>query len=81
MPSAVSVPHGYANRVPEDLIRFYLGHANASIADGYSKVADDVDWREATMEHLGVGFDLANAVEFVAPSQIVVAPQLVPTRP
>jgi integrase len=44
--------HLRKNRVPEDLIRFYLGHANRSIMDTYAKVSEDVGWRRATIEHL-----------------------------
>ena len=29
------------NRVPEDLLRFWIGHANTSVTDGYSKMKDD----------------------------------------
>lgn len=65
--------HLRKNRVPEDLIRFYLGHANRSITDSYAKVSEDVEWRRTTIEHLGVGFDISVAVEFGAQSQLVVA--------
>ena len=31
-------------RAPEDLIRFWLGHAEQSVTDGYSKLAEDVEF-------------------------------------
>lgn len=47
------------NRVPEDLIRFWLGHANRSVTDGYSMLRDDVAFRLDCAEKVGPGFDLA----------------------
>jgi integrase len=41
---------------PEDLIRFWLGHAKVSVTDGYSKLADDVEFRRQVAEKLGTGF-------------------------
>jgi integrase len=43
-------------RAPEDLIRFWLGHSDRSITDGYSKLADDVEFRKQVAEQLGTGF-------------------------
>jgi len=43
-------------RAPEDLIRFWLGHAKGSITDGYSKLADDLEFRTELAEKVGVGF-------------------------
>jgi integrase len=43
-------------RAPEDLIKFWLGHAEESVTDGYSKLADDVEFREQVAEELGTGF-------------------------
>jgi integrase len=31
-------------RAPEDLIQFWLGHAKQSVTDGYSKLAEDVEF-------------------------------------
>jgi integrase len=36
------VTHLRKNRVPEDLLRFWIGHADRSVTDGYSKVKEDV---------------------------------------
>jgi len=42
-------------RAPEDLIKFWLGHAKESVTDGYSKLADDVEFRRQVAEELGTG--------------------------
>jgi integrase len=44
------------NRVPEDLIRFWLGHANRTVTDGYSRLKEDVQFRREWAERVGVGF-------------------------
>jgi integrase len=43
---------------PEDIIRFWLGHADGSITDRYSKLAADADLRRAEVERCGLGFTL-----------------------
>lgn len=43
-------------RAPEDLIKFWLGHAKQSVTDGYSKLADDVEFRKQVAEEIGTGF-------------------------
>jgi integrase len=43
-------------RTPEDLIRFWLGHAQSSVTDGYSKVADDIEYRREVAKKIGTGF-------------------------
>jgi integrase len=64
-------------RVPEDLIRFWTGHADESVTDGYSKMKSDDEFRKLTAEQAGLGFSLplasrlpvaprVNASEFVA---------------
>jgi integrase len=45
-------------RAPEDLIKFWLGHAKQSVTDGYSKLAEDVEFRTDVAEKLGTGFDV-----------------------
>ena len=45
-------------RAPEDLIRFWLGHAKQSMTDGYSMLAQDVAFRQEVAEKLGAGFDV-----------------------
>jgi integrase len=46
------------SRVPEDLIRFWIGHADKSVTDGYSRVRDDVAFRTLCAENAGLGFEL-----------------------
>jgi integrase len=52
---------------PEDLIRFWLGHANKSVTDIYSKLKEDVTFRKTVAEQVGVGFELPTEVPQVAP--------------
>jgi Phage integrase family len=52
---------------PEDLIRFWLGHANKSVTDGYSKLKDDVAFRKKVAEQVGIGFELPVEKPEVAP--------------
>ena len=54
-------------RAPEDLVRAWLGHANQSITDGYSKLADDVEFRREEVEKLGTGFDVPVSVRPMRP--------------
>ena len=44
------------NRTPEDLIKFWLGHADQTVTDGYSKLRDDVAFRKECAERVGLGF-------------------------
>jgi len=55
---------------PEDLIRFWLGHANKSITDLYSKLKDDVTFRKKVVEEVGIGFELPAE----PPEKVEVAP-------
>ncbi|HKN60526.1 MAG TPA: site-specific integrase [Candidatus Acidoferrales bacterium] len=52
---------------PEDLIRFWLGHANKSVTDLYSKLKDDVAFRKKVTEQVGIGFELPAEKPEVAP--------------
>jgi integrase len=52
---------------PEDLIRFWLGWANKSVADVYSKLKDDVAFRKKVAEQVGIGFELPAEKLEVAP--------------
>lgn len=53
---------------PEDLIRFWLGHANKSVTDGYSKLKEDVMFRRKIAEQVGIGFELPAEKSEVAPN-------------
>ena len=45
-------------RAPEDLIKFWLGHAKQSVTDAYSKLADDEEFRKQVAEKVGTGFEV-----------------------
>lgn len=53
---------------PEDLIRFWLGHANRSITDTYCKLNEDVAFRKKVAEQVGIGFELPTENVEVAPN-------------
>ena len=59
-------------RVPEDLIRFWIGHADKTVTDGYSKVKEDREFRRVCAENVGLGFELPAPIQVqnheVAPS-------------
>ncbi len=46
------------NRVPEELIRFWIGHADRSMTDRYSMLNADTTLRKAIAEKIGLGFEL-----------------------
>lgn len=50
--------HLRKNRVPEDLLRFWIGHADKSVTDSYSRVKDDVAFRQVCAANVGLGFEL-----------------------
>ena len=52
------VTHLRKNRVPEDVLRFWIGHADKTVTDGYSKVKDDVEFRLLCATNVGLGFVL-----------------------
>jgi integrase len=52
------VTHLRKNRVPEDLLRFWIGHADRSVTDGYSKVKEDIAFRQSCAANVGLGFEL-----------------------
>lgn len=51
------------NRAPEDLTRFWLGHANKTVTDEYAKLFEDVEFRRAVAESMGLGFTLLPKTE------------------
>ena len=53
--------------VPEDLIKFWLGHADKSVTDGYSKLKEDVEFRREQAERIGVGFALPASMRPMRP--------------
>jgi integrase len=52
------VTHLRKQGTPEDLLRFWIGHADKSITDGYSKVKRDVEYRKLQAERVGIGFSI-----------------------
>jgi integrase len=62
------VTHLRKQRVPEDLIRLWIGQAAQSVTDLYSRVADDLPFRLSVVENVGVGFDLPDSLIPVIPS-------------
>jgi hypothetical protein len=55
------------NRAPEDLIRFWLGHANQNVTDAYSKLSGDVEFRKECTEKIGLGFAIRPSTTEVVP--------------
>ena len=46
-------------RVPEDLVRLWLGHARRSVTDTHARgLADDLAWRQEWANRVGLGFVL-----------------------
>jgi integrase len=44
-------------RVPEDLVRFWLGHASASVTDTYANgLREDLAWQQEWAGRAGLGF-------------------------
>lgn len=58
-------------RAPEDLITFWLGHAKQSVTDGYSMLAQDVEFRREVAENLGTGFDVPASMRPMVPRKEV----------
>lgn len=48
------------NGVPHDLERFWMGHAETEVGDLYSKLKDDVSFRQEWAERIGLGFELVH---------------------
>jgi integrase len=51
--------HLRKNRVPWDLQKLWLGHANKDVTDRYAEqLKEDVEWRKGEAEKAGLGFKL-----------------------
>jgi integrase len=58
------VMHLRKNRVPWDLEKFWIGHANRDVTDRYAlQLREDVEWRKDVAEKTGLGFALPLSVE------------------
>ena len=51
--------HGVPVR-PKDLERYWMGHAPEDVGDLYSKLKDDVAYRQEWAERVGLGFELVH---------------------
>jgi integrase len=59
--------HLRKQRVPEDLIRFWMGHADKTVTDGYSRLKEDREFRQQVAESAGIGWVLTSPVAPIAP--------------
>jgi len=51
--------HLEKQRVPDYLVRFWVGHSNRGVTDEYKlQLRDDLPWRQEYGERSGIGFDL-----------------------
>ena len=58
------VMHFRKNRVPWDLEKFWIGHANKDVTDKYAaQLKEDVEWRKDVAEKTGLGFALPATTE------------------
>jgi len=48
------------NGTRRDLERYWMGHAAEEVGDLYSKLKDDVAFRQEWAERIGLGFDLVH---------------------
>jgi integrase len=53
------------NGVPKDLEHFWMGHADEEVGDIYSKLKEDVKFRQEVTNRIGLGFELAVQKPFV----------------
>jgi integrase len=60
--------HLRKNRVPDDLIQWWLGHAGKSMTDEYSQVRNDLKYRKLIAEQVGIGFELLVQTAPVVPN-------------
>jgi integrase len=50
--------HLSKSRVPESLVKFWMGHSEANQTEEYVKLFDEVDYRRQVADSIGIGFDL-----------------------
>jgi len=63
------------NRVPENVLRYWIGHADKTVTDGYDRVAEDAEFRRTCAEAAGLGFEIP--AEFT-PAKSIAKPGFVP---
>jgi hypothetical protein len=61
LPSVPADSTAFAQQRPEDIIRFWLGHASSEITDRYSKLSEDVEFRRSVAASAGLGFEIPDA--------------------
>lgn len=66
------VTHLRKQRVPEDLIMFWIGHAPRTVTDGYSMLKDDTEYRQMVAEKTGLGFTLEPQLHELHESAVLV---------
>jgi len=62
------ITHLQMNNAPEDLIKYWVGHAGESITDSYCKLREDVAFRKEVTERVGIGFKLSEEKVAVVPN-------------
>ena len=50
--------HLSKSRVPEYLMKFWMGHAKSSQTEEYIKLFDEVEYRREVADSVGLGFEL-----------------------
>jgi integrase len=50
------VTHLRKANCPEDLLRYWIGHGDKTVTDRYAKLEQDVAYRKAVVEQMGLGF-------------------------
>jgi hypothetical protein len=53
------VTHLRKQRTPEDLLRFWIGHGDETVTDRYAKLSEDMAFRKAQADRVGIGFSLS----------------------
>ena len=57
--------HLRKNRVPWDLEKFCIGHANKDVTDKYTaQLTEDVEWRKEVAEKTGLGLRCQQVLKF-----------------
>lgn len=52
------VTHLRKQGTPEDLLRFWIGHGDKTVTDRYAKLSEEVAFRKAQAERVGMGFNV-----------------------
>jgi integrase len=50
--------HLSKSRIPESLVKFWMGHSETNQTEEYVKLFDEVDYREEVADSVGLGFEL-----------------------